>query len=67
MPAKTNQTPTNLVPPSYVFILKEGNFFDQDFLDYSLLLLKTGKPEILKSPPKPANNWFQKWKQRNRT
>lgn len=34
----------------YVFILKEGNEIQSDFLDYSLLLLQVGQMEILPSP-----------------
>lgn len=34
----------------YVFILKEGKEIQEDFLDYSLLLLHVGRMEILSSP-----------------
>ncbi len=34
----------------YVFILKEGKEIQQDFLDYSLLLLQVGQADILPSP-----------------
>lgn len=34
----------------YIFLLKEGNAIHKNFLDYSLLLLQVGKPDILYSP-----------------
>ena len=34
----------------YLFILKEGNNIQSDFLDYSLLLLQMSRPEILHTP-----------------
>lgn len=34
----------------YVFVLKEGSEFNQDFLDYSLLLLQVGQADVLPSP-----------------
>lgn len=34
----------------YVFVLKEGNEIQDDFLDYSLLLLQVGQADILRSP-----------------
>jgi hypothetical protein len=34
----------------YVFVLKEGGDIQEDFLDYSLLLLQVGKPDVLHSP-----------------
>jgi len=45
----------------YVFILKEGLEIQNDFLDYSLLLLQVGKPDTLYAPKhyrnknKPSN------------
>lgn len=36
----------------YVFVLKEGKEIQQDFLDYSLLLLQVGQADILPSPHK---------------
>lgn len=36
----------------YVFILKEGQEINTDFLDYSLLLLQVGQIDILPSPQK---------------
>lgn len=34
----------------YIFVLKEGHAIKSDFLDYSLLLLQVGQPDILPSP-----------------
>lgn len=34
----------------YVFVLKEGTEIQEDFLDYSLLLLQVGQADILPSP-----------------
>lgn len=34
----------------YVFVLKEGQEIQEDFLDYSLLLLQVGRADILHSP-----------------
>lgn len=34
----------------YVFVLKEGKEIDENFLDYSLLLLQVGQADILPSP-----------------
>ncbi len=34
----------------YLFVLKEGHEIKKDFLDYSLLLLQVGKPDVLPSP-----------------
>lgn len=34
----------------YMFVLKEGSEIQQDFLDYSLLLLQVGRPDTLHSP-----------------
>ncbi len=39
----------------YVFLLKEGLEIEKDFLDYSLLLLQVGKPDILPSPTHYTN------------
>jgi hypothetical protein len=36
----------------YIFVLKEGKEIQQDFLDYSLLLLQVGQADILPSPHK---------------
>lgn len=36
----------------YVFVLKEGKEIQNDFLDYSLLLLQVGQADILPSPKK---------------
>lgn len=36
----------------YVFLLKEGIGIQKDFLDYSLLLLQVGQPDIIPSPNK---------------
>lgn len=42
----------------YMFVLKEGNGIQQDFLDYSLLLLQVGRPDTLPSPSKAKLNPF---------
>jgi hypothetical protein len=34
----------------YVFVLKEGTEIQQNFLDYSLLLLQVGQADVLPSP-----------------
>ena len=34
----------------YIFVLKEGKEIESDYLDYSLLLLQVGKPDVLRSP-----------------
>lgn len=34
----------------YLFVLKEGIEIKSDFLDYSLLMLQVGEPDILYSP-----------------
>ena len=34
----------------YIFLLKEGQEIQNDFLDYSLLLLQVGQADILASP-----------------
>ena len=34
----------------FVFVLKEGHQINQDFLDYSLLLLQVGQADVLHSP-----------------
>jgi hypothetical protein len=34
----------------YVFILKEGKEIQEDFLDYSLLLLQVGQADVIPSP-----------------
>jgi hypothetical protein len=34
----------------YIFVLKEGNEIQKDFLDYSLLMLQVGQADILPSP-----------------
>lgn len=39
----------------YVFVLKEGQEIQQNFLDYSLLLLHVGQADILPSPHHPKN------------
>jgi hypothetical protein len=39
-----------LVHP-FLFVLKEGRKIQDNFLDYSLLMLQVVSPEILKSPP----------------
>lgn len=42
--------PPEAIPP-YIFVLKEGKKIDNDFLDYSLLMLQMGRSETLQSPP----------------
>lgn len=39
-----------LILHPFVFVLKEGKEIKQDYLDYSLMMLQVGRPEILKSP-----------------
>ncbi len=39
----------NLFHP-YIFVLKEGKEIQDDFLDYSLLLLQVGQADTLRSP-----------------
>lgn len=34
----------------YLFVLKEGSDIENDFLDYSLLMLHVSAPEIIHSP-----------------
>jgi hypothetical protein len=34
----------------YIFVLKEGKEINQNFLDYSLLLLQVGQADVLASP-----------------
>ncbi len=34
----------------YTFVLKEGKKIEDDFMDYSLLILQMGQQEVLKSP-----------------
>ena len=34
----------------YIFVLKEGQEIQKDFLDYSLLLLQVGRADVLPSP-----------------
>lgn len=34
----------------YIFVLKEGNKIQQDYLDYSLLLLQVGQADVIYSP-----------------
>jgi hypothetical protein len=34
----------------YIFVLKEGKEINQNFLDYSLLLLQVGQTDVLPSP-----------------
>ena len=36
----------------YIFILKEGKQINENFLDYSLLLLQVAQVDILRSPKK---------------
>jgi hypothetical protein len=38
----------NLHP--YLFVLKEGNAFHDNYLDYSLLMLQVTNTEIIRSP-----------------
>lgn len=40
----------------YVFILKEGREIQEDFLDYSLLLLQVGISDVLPSPRSPKSS-----------
>lgn len=49
MGSRTNKDLKLILHP-YVFVLKEGHKINEDFLDYSLLILQVGRPETLKSP-----------------
>lgn len=45
-----------LILHPYIFVLKEGHNIEDDFLDFSLLILQVGRPpEILKSPGEAAS------------
>ncbi len=48
MPNKDKKNLSNILYP-YMFMLKEGPEFKQDFLDYHLLILHTTS-EIIRSP-----------------
>ncbi len=43
---------THFIAP-YQFVLKEGSQIQNDFLDYSLLLLQVGLSDTLHSPKNP--------------
>lgn len=42
--------PLNHLLNPYLFVLKEGKEIQEDFLDYSLLLLQVGQPAVIPSP-----------------
>ena len=37
-------------PQPYLFVLQEGKKIQEDLLDYSLLLLQTSHPIVIRSP-----------------
>jgi hypothetical protein len=49
MASRINKDLKTMLHP-YLFVLKEGTKIQEDFLDYSLLILQVGRPEIIKSP-----------------
>lgn len=38
---------------SYIFVLKEGKLIQENFLDYSLMLLQVTQSEFMPSPSRP--------------
>lgn len=44
------QTPLITLCHPYIFALKEGQYFSNDLMDYSLLLLHRDCSEVIKSP-----------------
>lgn len=48
--------PLNPFLHPYIFVLKEGTEFQQNCLDYSLLLLQVGQPDTLRSPKQIQKN-----------
>jgi len=50
MAFKFNKDLKFIVHP-YMFVLKEGQKIQKDFLDYTLMMLQVGSPETIKSPP----------------
>jgi hypothetical protein len=51
-PLKPTIPAQNPLNPFYIFVLKEGQSIQEDFLDYSLLLLQVGQAVVLPSPNK---------------
>jgi hypothetical protein len=49
MSFRNNQDLKTLLHP-YIFVLKENPGIQKDYLDYSLLMMQVGRPEMLKSP-----------------
>lgn len=49
---KSSFTPFDYLLHPYTFALKEGGDFQDNFLDYSLLLLQVGHTDIIPSPRK---------------
>jgi hypothetical protein len=47
---ESKSKPNEHLTHPYVFLLKEGSAIHKNFLDYSLLLLQVGKPDVLYSP-----------------
>lgn len=45
-------TSENMFQPPYLFVLREGKKIDDDFLDYSLVLLKMSGAETMPAPHK---------------
>lgn len=50
--AEQNQKDISLLLHPYLFVLKEGKEFQEDYLDYSLHMLMLNCPETIKSPEK---------------
>ena len=44
----------------YAFVLKEGKTIDRNSLDYSLLLLQVGKPEVIRKGKRSATFFFHR-------
>jgi hypothetical protein len=52
---KTTPKQANHFLNPYIFILKEGKQIQENYLDYSLLLLKIGQVTVLPSPHRAKN------------
>ena len=51
---QSSQKAKNLMQP-YVFLFKEGKSIQDNYLDYSLLLLKVTVADVFSSPNRPPN------------
>lgn len=54
MSTQSKHTLKNILHP-YLFVLKEGGKIQNDFLDYSLMMLHINSSETIKSPKQPEN------------